>query len=345
LIGVTISNLNPAPDEIVTITGTADPIEDIEVNVLNAETGEGVAIFTIYIKTLNDNDRRMVPGIWKAVVQTWKFFGKDSGETAPSITITVQHNVPDELTLVLSASKTIIESGEIVTFQVTTTPAATYTVELDGYVGGVRKAISHVPVVDGVGERRLVPSVIGDTVEWKAFDDYGNESGWVTTTVSEEPVGNEPKASILAIRAQDMVRFLWYEVYPEEVQAYCAPGEKKLHVVFGAKNVGGADGELRGKLTDDTGVVIIPELARWCNVGNFVYWESDITMPPSDYGLMVEIGTESLEVGYHFIVKTTMVDGEKEIPLWKPAAVVLGIVGVGAAGYVIAKSKRKKVIR
>jgi len=342
LISVTVSNQNPRPDEIVTITGAATPIEDILIDVYNAETGERIAIFTIYIKTLNNNVRRTIPGIWRAVVQTWAFHGKDSGETAPSITVTIQHDVPPDITLALSASKTVVEPSEIVTFQVTTTPVATYTITLEACVSGIRTGIWRVPVVGGVGEDRLVPGQVGDVVEWRVFDDYGNVSNWVTTTVSEQPPVGEPKASIIGIRAQDMVRFLWYEVYPEEVQAYCVPGEKKLHVVFGAKNVGGADGELRGKLTDDTGAVIIPELARWCNVGNFVYWESDITMPPSDYGLMVEVGTESLEVGYHFIVKTTMVEGEKEIPLWKPAAVVLGIVGVGAAGYAVARRKAVK---
>ena len=100
----------------------------------------------------------------------------------------------------------------------------------------------------------------------------------------------EPKATIMGIRTYDNIEEVWYEVHPEMKQAYCTPGAGALHVVFGGMNVGGVNGYIWGKLTDDEGKEIIPETPQWCAVGAFVWWEKTIDMPARDYGLTVEVG-------------------------------------------------------
>ena len=100
----------------------------------------------------------------------------------------------------------------------------------------------------------------------------------------------EPVANINAIRVQDMKTMTWYTVYPEGAQAYVTPGTRSGHIVFGAINYGGVDGDLWGKLTDDTGRVLIPQTYQWCQVGLFVYWEIDFDMPSRNYTLYLEVG-------------------------------------------------------
>lgn len=103
------------------------------------------------------------------------------------------------------------------------------------------------------------------------------------------PIG-EPKAVLEGVRVHDNITGVWYEVYPEEVIAYCTAGKAALHIVFGAVNGGNMDGNLWGKLVDDEEVVIIPKASQWTPVGNLVWWEKTIDMPQREYSLTMEMG-------------------------------------------------------
>ncbi len=204
-IQVSVSNLNPTPGEIVTFTGSATPIEDIGITVYD-ELNNQIAIYTIYLKTHGINQIRVIPGLLEAKVQTWKFVGKDTG-TQDSAIITIQEDIPPEIQITLSANKTTIEPNDLVTFSVSTNPAASYTVTLEAYVGGVREGLWRVPITDGYGIRQLKPGEIAAVVEWIVKDDQGNVSNTVTTTViaTGPPIG-----VVKALRLQDVPRSIGY---------------------------------------------------------------------------------------------------------------------------------------
>ena len=113
-------------------------------------------------------------------------------------------------------------------------------------------------------------------------------------------------ARIIGIRSQDLVAMRWYSVYPEKEPAYCTPLPKKLHVVFGAENVGTEDGNLWGRLTNSAGKVLIEGRLQWCPVGQFVYWESDLDMPFKRLDLVVKVGHDGVtDQTYSFSIETT----------------------------------------
>jgi len=87
MIKVEVDKTVIEPDEIVTFTGYAEPVEDIIVDAY--VEGRKVATYTIYIETLGINTLRIKPGMLGDVVE-FRFTGKDSGETADPITITVE---------------------------------------------------------------------------------------------------------------------------------------------------------------------------------------------------------------------------------------------------------------
>ena len=126
-------------------------------------------------------------------------------------------------------------------------------------------------------------------------------------TYSPKPVNpkGEVEASIIGIRSQDLVAMRWYNVYPEKEPAYCTPLAGKLHVVFGAENVGDQDGNLWGRLIGN-GKVLIEGRLQWCAVGAFVYWESDLDMPFKRLDLVVKVGHDGVtDETYSFSIETT----------------------------------------
>jgi hypothetical protein len=85
-ISVTVNKTNPVPNEVVRFTGTASPIEDIDVYTYVG--GALIAMYTIFIKTLGVNILDVIPSLL-GTVTVWKFKGHDTGATCPDITITV----------------------------------------------------------------------------------------------------------------------------------------------------------------------------------------------------------------------------------------------------------------
>lgn len=170
------------PGEIVRFTGYAEPVEDIimDVYVNNVKVAE----YTIYIETLGINYIDLKPSILGDVV-SFKPYGAKSGEEAEPITITTVTAPPGAYKLTLSASKTSdIETGELVTFTVKVEPAVAYGVKLKAYIKGEWKGVWDVFTdSSGVGSIELVPSVVGNVVDWQAEDAYGNRSNTVTTTL------------------------------------------------------------------------------------------------------------------------------------------------------------------
>jgi len=254
-IQVSVSNLNPTPSEIVKFTGSADPVEDIILDVYN-EADTQIASFTIYLKTHGINYVNLIPGILPAVQQTWRFHGKDTGSEAPSVVIAIQQEVPPEISIALSVDKTVVKPTDIVTFTITTAPSATYTVTLEAYVNGVLSATWRVPVTDGVGTTRLVPGEIGDVVDWVAKDDFGNQSNTVTTVME---AAGPPEGVITAIRVQDISRQVWFNwdkgvgwtPKPPEI----TPGTGNLYVACWVTN-DGATGNITITIKDDQETIL-----------------------------------------------------------------------------------------
>lgn len=190
-ISVSVSNLNPEPGEIVKFIGSADPVEDILVFAYDATTGEELGRFTIYLKTLGIDFIRLVPSALSNEQQRWTFEGKESGATAPSVLITIKTVIPPELSIILSMSNPNPDPGKPVLFGIDITPPAAYTVWLRAYVNGKLEGEWPVYIVDGHGEKKLVPSVIGDVVDWQVIDDEGNKSNTVTTRLTGLPPEEE----------------------------------------------------------------------------------------------------------------------------------------------------------
>lgn len=160
------------------------------------------------------------------------------------------------------------------------------------------------------------------------------------------PLGN-PVAQINAIRAHDNEKAVWYNVYPENQQAYCTPGpagpNSGLHVIFGAKNIGTADGNLFGKMTDDTGAVLIASSSQWCVVGNFVYWEKDIVMPTRNYTVTCQVGHVAL-TGEFIVDQTYKLGARVEgavLPV-SPYVIVGAVAAVSVGAYLLYRLLKKK---
>jgi phage tail protein X len=187
MISVTASKTTILPGEIVRFTGYADPVEDI---IMDAYVeGVRIAECTIYLKTLGINYIDIKPSLYGDVVVFYPR-GAESGATAPPITITTVVSPPGTYSLTLSASKTKdINPGEIVTFTVTSSPPANLRATLYAYVGGVLVAEYGVSIVNGVGRESLVPSELGNVVDWQVEDEYGDRSNIVTTEVKTAPPG------------------------------------------------------------------------------------------------------------------------------------------------------------
>ena len=112
------------------------------------------------------------------------------------------------------------------------------------------------------------------------------------------------KASIIGIRSQDLVAMKWYSVYPEKEQVYCTPTKSKLHVIFGAKNIGDAHGNFFGRLINGQGKVLIEGRVQWCSIGQFVYWEKDLDMPLTGLKLIAKVGHNgTVDQSYEFTVE------------------------------------------
>jgi len=91
MIRVEVDKTVIEPDEIVTFTAYADPIEDIDVE---AYVGTArVASYTIYLETLGINTLRIKPSMIGNVV-TFRFRGVKTGSTADPITISIKGAVP-----------------------------------------------------------------------------------------------------------------------------------------------------------------------------------------------------------------------------------------------------------
>lgn len=285
-ISVTVSNLNPTPGEIVKFTGSATPVEDIILNVYD-EQGTNIARYTIYLKTHGLNSIKLVPGILEAVIQTWTFHGKDTGSEAPSATITIQQEVPPELDITLSANKTIIEPDDIVTFQISTNPAATYTVKLYAYINGILEAQYSTPITDGYGTQQLKPGQLGSTVDWIVKDDYGNVSNTVTTTTQAT---GPAEAVLTAIRVQDVDRQLWFEYdvgaawNPKSPEI--TPGTGNLYIAFYITNNGQA-GTITLTIKDDDGLTLATK-TETIAAGASKGIEYTGTMPDSSYNITLE---------------------------------------------------------
>ena len=112
------------------------------------------------------------------------------------------------------------------------------------------------------------------------------------------------RAEIYGLRTHDNRLSIWFEVLPELTQAYCFPGKGCLHVVFGGRNVGDADGYLWGRLIDvEKGTSIIAKKKLWCAVGNFVWWEKTFDMPTHNLLLRAEVGSnEGVDESHEFSV-------------------------------------------
>ena len=91
MISVEVDKTVIEPGEIVTFTGYAEPVEDIIVDAY--VKGRKVATYTIYIETLGINTLRIKPSMLGDVVE-FRFTGKDSGEEASPITVTVKGAKP-----------------------------------------------------------------------------------------------------------------------------------------------------------------------------------------------------------------------------------------------------------
>ena len=344
-IQVSVSNLNPTPGEIVTFTGSADPVEDISMNVYN-ENGEHIAVYTIYLKTHGINSVRLVPGILKAIVQTWKFVGIDTRTEAPPVTITIQTVVPPQLTITLSANKTTIEPDDIVTFQISTNPAATYTVTLEAYVGGVRKGLWRTPITDGYGIKQLKPGQIADVVEWIVKDDNGNVSNTVTTTVSAT---GPTEGIIQAIRIQDVPRQIWYSwdkgIGWSPRAPVITPGVGAFYAAFYGVN-NGAAGNITITIKDDQGITLSSKtesIAAGAGIGV----EYTGTMPDRYYGITLVASpgeTTQFTIMPYTGVPPPPPDGImgwwNNLPTLQKALIASGaIVAVIGGSYVITKKK------
>jgi hypothetical protein len=185
MIKVTASKTTIEPGEIVRLTGYADPLEDIVLDIY--VNNVRVAIQYIYLETLGINYIEVKPSIWGDVV-TFMPYGWRSGEKGEPVTVTTVTPPPAVYTLSLSASKTSIQAGEYVTFTVKVSPAVAYGVKLNAYVDGVWKGSWDIFTDStGVGSVLLQPSAVGNVVDWQAVDAYGNKSNTVTVTTVTPP--------------------------------------------------------------------------------------------------------------------------------------------------------------
>ncbi len=353
-IKVSVSNLNPTPGETVRFTGSADPVEDISMNVYDALTGEHVAVYTIYLKTHGLDYRNLKPGILAPIIQIWKSVGVDTRTEGPEHTITIRNEVPPDLTITLAASKTAIEPNDIVTFSVQTNPAATYTVTLEAYVGGVREGLWRVPITDGYGITRLKPGEIATVVEWIVKDDDGNESNTVTTTVGAT---GPPDGKINAIRAQDVSRHIGFDwdqgIGWNPRPPVVTPEAGALYISAHILNNGEA-GNITATIKDDQGKTLSSKTDPVA-AGGSMGIESTGPMPNRNYDISV---ITSPGETFNFTIipyegvppppppppppngDGDIIEAWNNLPTWQKAAIAsTAIVGLVGGGYAVTRRK------
>ncbi len=352
-IQVTVSNLNPTPGETVKFTGSADPVEDISMNVYDALTGLPVAVYTIYLKTHGIDYRSLKPGLLAPTVQLWKSVGVDTRTEGPEHTITIQKVVPPDLTITLSANKTNIEPNDIVTFSVQTNPAATYTVTLEAYVGGVREGFWRVPITDGYGIKQLKPGEIAAVVEWIVKDDDGNISNMVTTTVS---AAGPPVGKINAIRMQDVARHVGFDwdqgIGWDPRPPVVTPESGALYIAAHVLNNGGA-GNITTTIKDDQEKILSSKTDNVA-AGGWMGIESTGTMPNRNYDITVITSPgETMRftiIPYEGVPPDPpngngngnggIIDAWNNLPSWQKTLIAsTAVVGVVGGGYAVTRRK------
>lgn len=102
-------------------------------------------------------------------------------------------------------------------------------------------------------------------------------------------VAGTPSASITVVKGQNLQNpSQWVDIFPQG-QTLSIPGGGSGHILFAATN-NGIDGNIYGKLIDDTGAVLIPQSNQFAVHGALMYWETDFTMPFRNYTLTCEAG-------------------------------------------------------
>jgi hypothetical protein len=303
VIRVTVDKTTVLPGEIVTFTGYADPLEDIR---LDAYVGGSLkAIYTIYLKTLGIDTLSIIPSMLGDVV-VFQPTGVESGAKADPITITVTVAPPAEYKLTLSASKTRdILPGEVVTFVGTSEPPANLRAALYAYVSGRVVGIYGFSIVNGYGSAGLVPSELGNVVDWKLVDEYGDESNTVTTYVVVAPVGRY-SLSLSASKTENLE--------PDEVVEFTLVVSPKATYAVQLKAF------VKDTLSGVWNINVIDGVGR-------------IGLVPGRIGDIVDWVAED-EYGDRSNKVTTYVKGAKpptEIPSWLPFLVLGGLAALALA--------------
>ena len=87
VVNVTASTLTPVSGQVVTLTGSASPVEDIDVSVYKPD-GNLIAIYTIYLKTNARATVSIIPSLL-GLTTLWKAKGHDTGTVGPTLTIVI----------------------------------------------------------------------------------------------------------------------------------------------------------------------------------------------------------------------------------------------------------------
>jgi len=174
------------PGEIVEFTTTVSPAKSVDYT-LKAYDSTGKLTYTSYEVT-NDagvGTVRLVPSVIDPKFSTWQ--SESEGKLSNVVKVTIKLTPTPPTSITLDVSNPTPDMGEMVTFTATTEPPVTESTTLYAYVGGAVKGEWHLPIVNGTGTIRLVPSEVGEVVDWKVVDSFGVESNVVRTTVSEPP--------------------------------------------------------------------------------------------------------------------------------------------------------------
>lgn len=183
-ITLTASNTEPKPGEIVTFRATTTPAVTETATLYAYVSGIRKAEWSLPIVD-GVGQGTYVPSVIGDVVD-WKVVDYYGVESNVVTTRVYKPPTPPEK-LELAVSNPSPDVGEMVTFTVTTTPAVTESSTIYAYTNGREVARWHLPIVDGSGIIRLVPSETGDVVDWKVVDSFGVESNVVRTAVKAPP--------------------------------------------------------------------------------------------------------------------------------------------------------------
>jgi len=195
-VSLTASKTEVLPGEIVVFTTRVSPAKSVAYTLKAYDSaGKLTGMWNGITDTTGVDAVRLVPSMIDAEFSTWQ--SEAEGVLSNVVKVTVKLTPTPPTSITLDASNTAPKPGEIVTFRATTTPAVTETATLYAYVSGIRKGMWSLPIVDGVGQVQLVPSEIGDVVDWKVVDFYGVESNVVTTRVYTPPT--PPERLVLAV--------------------------------------------------------------------------------------------------------------------------------------------------